>query len=108
MTYIWDRIKFERFREILSDLNENAKGKNGGSDYDPVLILKIIPLQQCYNPFNSSIMMKIRDMNPFSVFLHIPRIFPPEIMYDIPVSVYIETDRKHLIFNKIKDKAVAR
>lgn len=46
---IGDRIDFERIRSILTDLYENDTEKGGRPNYDPVLMVKILLLQQWYN-----------------------------------------------------------
>ena len=49
LTGISDRIDFERIRPILSDLYENDMEKGGRPNYDPILMVKILLLQQWYN-----------------------------------------------------------
>jgi IS5 family transposase len=46
LTGISDRIDFERIRPILSDLYENDTEKGGRPNYDPILMIKILLLQQ--------------------------------------------------------------
>ena len=46
LTGISDRIDFERIRPILSDLYENDTEKGGRPNYDPILMVKILLLQQ--------------------------------------------------------------
>ncbi len=43
---IADRMDFERIRPILSDLYDNDTEKGGRPNYDPVLMVKILLLQQ--------------------------------------------------------------
>jgi len=45
-TGISDRIDVERIRPILSDLYENDTDRGGRPNYDPVLMVKILLLQQ--------------------------------------------------------------
>jgi IS5 family transposase len=49
LTGISDRIVVERIRPILSDLYENDTDRGGRPNYDPVLMVKILLLQQWYN-----------------------------------------------------------
>ena len=49
LTGISDRIDLERIRPILSDLYENDTEKGGRPNYDPILMVKILLLQQWYN-----------------------------------------------------------
>ena len=56
-----DRIDFERIRPILSDLYENDTEKGGRPNYDPVLMVKILLLQQWYNLSDPQVEREIRD-----------------------------------------------
>ena len=49
LTGIADRIDFERIRPILSDLYENDTEGGGRPNYDPILMVKILLLQQWYS-----------------------------------------------------------
>ena len=49
LTGISDRIDFERIRPMLSDLYENDTDKGGGTNYDPIIMVKILLLQQWYS-----------------------------------------------------------
>ena len=49
LTGISDRIDFEKIRPILSDLYENDTEKGGRPNYDPILMVKILLLQQWYS-----------------------------------------------------------
>lgn len=42
LTGISDRIDFEKIRSILLDLYENDSEKRGRSNYDPILMVKIL------------------------------------------------------------------
>jgi IS5 family transposase len=55
LTGISDRIDFERIRSILLDLFTNDTEKGGGLNYDPVLMVKILLLQQWYNLSDSQV-----------------------------------------------------
>ena len=48
LTGISDRIDFERIRPMLSNLYENDTEKGGRPNYDPILMVKILLLQQWY------------------------------------------------------------
>ena len=49
LTGISDRIDFERIRPMLSDLYENDTEKGGRPNYDPIIMVKILLLQQWYS-----------------------------------------------------------
>jgi IS5 family transposase len=49
LTGISDRIDFERIRPIISDLFTNDIEKGGRPNYDSILMIKILLLQQWYN-----------------------------------------------------------
>ncbi len=61
LTGISDRIDFERIRPILSDLFMNDTEKGGRPNYDPLLMVKILLLQQWYNLSDPQIEREIRD-----------------------------------------------
>ena len=61
LTGISDRIDFERIRPILSDLYENNTDKGGRPNYDPILMIKILLLQQWYSLSDPQIEREIRD-----------------------------------------------
>ena len=46
LTFISDRIVFERTRPVLSYLYEKDMENGGRPNYDPILIVKILLLQQ--------------------------------------------------------------
>jgi IS5 family transposase len=46
---IGNRMDFERIRSILSGLYDNDTDKGGRPNYDPILMVKILLLQQWYN-----------------------------------------------------------
>jgi IS5 family transposase len=46
LTGISDRINFEKIRPFLSDLYENDTEKGGRPNYDPILMMKNLILQQ--------------------------------------------------------------
>jgi hypothetical protein len=48
LTGISDRIDFEKIRPMLSDLYENDTEKGGRLNYDPIIMVKILLLQQWY------------------------------------------------------------
>ena len=49
LTGISDSIDFERIRQILLEMCKNDTENGGKPNYDLILILKILLLQQCYN-----------------------------------------------------------
>ena len=61
LTCISNRIDFERIRPILSDLYENDTENGGRPNYDPVLMVKILLLQQWYNFSDPQVEREIRD-----------------------------------------------
>lgn len=61
LTGISDRIDFERIRPILSDLFTNDTDKGGRPNYDPILMVKILLLQQWYNLSDPQVEREIRD-----------------------------------------------
>ena len=76
LTGISDRIDFEQIRPILSDLYENDTEKGGRPNYDPILMVKILLLQQWYNLSDPQIEREIRDRISFLNFLGYPEKLP--------------------------------
>ncbi len=61
LTGISDRINFELIRPMLSDLYENDTEKGGRPNYDPIMMVKILLLQQWYSLSDPQIEREIRD-----------------------------------------------
>jgi hypothetical protein len=68
LTGISDRIDFEKIRPILLDLYENDSEKGGRPNYDPILMVKILLLQQWYNLSDPQIEREINDRISFMSF----------------------------------------
>jgi hypothetical protein len=76
LTGISDRFDFERIRPILSDLFTNDTDRGGRPNYDPILMVKILLLQQWYNLSDPQIEREIRDRISFLNFLGYPERLP--------------------------------
>ena len=76
LTGISDRIDFEKIRPILSDLYENDTEKGGRPNYDPILMVKILLLQQWYNLSDPQVEREIRARISFLNFLGYPEKLP--------------------------------
>ncbi len=76
LTGISDRIDFERIRPMLSNLYENDTEKGEKPNYDPVLMVKILLLQQWYSLSDTQIERDIRDRISFMKFLGFPEKLP--------------------------------
>ena len=76
LTDISDRIDFERISPILADLFSNDTEKGGRPNYDPILMVKILLLQQWYNLSDPQIEREIRDRISFMNFLGYPEKLP--------------------------------
>ena len=76
LTRISDRIDFERIRPILSDLFTNDTDKGGRPNYDPILKVNILLLQQWYNLSDPQIEREISDRISFLNFLGYPEKLP--------------------------------
>ena len=75
---ISDRIDYERIGPILSSLFENDIEKGGRLNYDPVLMVKILLLQQWYNLSDPQVEREIRDRISFLNFLGNPDKLPDQ------------------------------
>ena len=65
LTGISGRIDFERIRPIRVDLFINDTEKGGRLNYDPILMVKILLLQQWYNISDPQVEREIRDRVSF-------------------------------------------
>ena len=73
LTGISDRIDFEKIRPVLADLFSNDTEKGGRPNYDPILMVKILLLQQWYNLSDPQVEREIPDRISFMNFLGILR-----------------------------------
>jgi IS5 family transposase len=105
---IGDRIDFERIRNILTDLYDNDTEKGGRPNYDPVLMVKMLLLQQWYNLSNPQVEREIRDRISFMKFLG----FPEKLPYRNTIWYFRErlskTGKGRIVFNEIRNQILAR
>ena len=107
-TGISDRIDFERIRTILSDLFINDTDKGGRPNYDPVLMVKILLLQQWYNLSDPQVEREIRDRISFMNFLGYPEKLPDRNTIWYFRERLSKTGKDRLVFNEIRDQIMAR
>ena len=93
LTGISDRFYLEKIRPLLSDLYENDTDKGGMPDYDPVLKVKILLLQQWYYLSDPQVEREIRDRTSVMKFLGFPEKLPAGTLSGIFVSVYLKRAR---------------
>lgn len=108
LTGISERIDFERIRPILSDLYENNTDRGGIPNYDPILMVKILLLQQWYNLSDPQVEREIRDRISFLNFLGYP-----ENLTDLNTIWYFrerlsKTGKDRLVFNEIRDRSMEK
>ena len=108
LTGISDRIDFERIRPILSDLYENDTEKGGRPNYDPVLMVKILLLQQWYNLSDPQVEREIRDRISFMNFLGYPEKLPDRNTIWYFRERLSKTGKDRMVFNEIRDQIMAR
>ena len=108
LTGISDRIDFERIRPILSDLYENDTEKGGRPNYDPVLMVKILLLQQWYNLSDPQIEREIRDRISFLNFLGYPEKLPDRNTIWYFRERLSKTGKDRLVFSEIRDQIMAK
>ena len=105
---IGDRIDFERIRPILTNLYENDTEKGGRPNYDPVLMVKILLLQQWYNLSDPQIEREINDRISFMKFLGFPEKLPDRNTIWFFRERLSKTGKDRLVFNEIRDQILAR
>ena len=108
LTGISDRIDFERIRPMLSDLYENDTEKGGRPNYDPVLMVKILLLQQWYSLSDPQIERDIRDRISFMKFLGYPEKLPDRNRIWYFRERLSETGKDRIVFNDIRDQIMSK
>ena len=108
LTGISDRIDFERIRPILADLFSNDTEKGGRPNYDPILMVKILLLQQWYNLSDPQIEREIRDRISFMNFLGYPEKLPDRNTIWYFRERLSKTGKDRLVFNEIRDQIMAK
>ena len=108
LTGISDRIDFERIRPILSSLYENDTEKCGKPNYDPILMVKILLLQQWYNLSDPQIEREIRDRISFMNFLGYPEKLPDRNTIWYFRERLSKTGKDRLVFNEITEQIMAK
>ena len=105
---ISDRIDFERIRPILSSLYENDTDKGGRPNYDSVLMVKILLLQQWYSLSDPQIEREIRDRISFMNFLGYPEKLPDRNTIWYFRERLSKTGKDCLVFNEIRGQIMAK
>ena len=108
LTGISDRIDFEKIRPILSDLYENDTEKGGRPNYDPILMVKILLLQQWYSLSDPQIERDIRDRISFMKFLGYPEKLPDRNTIWYFRERLSKTGKDRIVFNEIRDQIMAK
>ena len=108
LTGISDRIDFEKIRTILADLFTNDTEKGGIPNYDPVLMVKILLLQQWYNLSDAQIEREIRDRISFLNFLGYPDKLPDRNTIWYFRERLSKTGKDRSVFNEIRDQIMAK
>lgn len=103
-----DRIDFERIRNILAGLFDNDTEKGRRPNYDPVLMVKILLLQQCYSLSDPQVEREINDRISFMKFLGVPEKLPDRNTIWYFRERLSKTGKERLVFNEIRDQIMAR
>ena len=108
LTGISDRIDFEGLRPILSDLYENDTENGGMPSYDPVIMVKILLLQQWCNLSDLQVEREIRDRISLLNFLGCPEKLPDRNTIWYFLGRLSKTGKNRLVFNEIKHQIMAK
>ena len=108
LTGISDPIDFEKIRPILADLFTNDTEKGGRPNYDPVLMIKILLLQQWYNLSDPQIEREIRDWISFLNFLGYPDKLPDRNTIWYLRERLSKRGKDRSVFNEIRDQIMAK
>ena len=69
-------VKWESFRPIIGDLYTNKEGKGGRPNFDEVLMIKMMVLQQWHGLSDPELERQVNDRISFRKFLGFPDIIP--------------------------------
>ena len=108
LTGISDHIDFERIRPILLNLFENDTEKGGRPNYDPVLMVKMLLLQQLYNFSDPCVERGNRDRISFLNFLGYPCKLRDRNTIGNFREILSKTGKSHLVFNEIRYQIMAK
>jgi IS5 family transposase len=100
LTGISDRIDLEKI--------SNDKEKGGRPNYDPILMVKILLLQQWYNLSDPQVEREIRDRISFMNFLGYPEKLPDRNTIWHFRERLSKTGMDRLVFNEIRDQIMAK
>jgi len=103
-----DIIQWDRIKPLLSDLYNNDTEKGGRPNYDPILMIKILLLQQWYNLSDPQIEREIRDRISFLNFLGYPEKLPDRNTIWYFRERLSKTGKDRLVFNEIRDQIMAK
>ena len=108
LTGISDRIDFESIRPIPAVLFSNDTIRGERPNYDPVLMVNILLLQQWYNLSDPQVEREIRDRISFMNFLGYPEKLPDRNTIWHFRERLSKTGKDRLVFNEIRDQIMAR
>ena len=93
---------------MLSDLYENDTEKGGRKNYDPIIMVKILLLQQWYSLSDPQIERDIRDRISFMKFLGYPEKLPDRNTIWYFRERLSKTGKDRLVFNEVRDQIMAK
>lgn len=105
---IADRIDFEKIRTVLQDLYDNDTERGGRPNYDPILMIKILLLQQWYNLSVPQVEREIRGRISFMNFLGYPERLPDRNTIWYFRERLLKTGKDRPVFNEIRDQIMIR
>lgn len=73
---IGNSIDWDGFRPIFSDLYKNNKGFGGRPNIDPIIMLKMLFIQQLYNISDQQLEREVADRISFRIFLGTTEVIP--------------------------------
>ena len=93
---------------MLSNLYKNDTEKGGRPNFDPVLMVKTLLLQQWYSLSDPQIERDIRDRIPFMKFLGFPEKLPDRTTIWYFRERLSKTRKDRLVFNEIRDQVMSK
>jgi len=99
-------VDWEVFRAVLKGLYKNDGRKGGRPSYDPILMLKVLVLQQFYNLSDDQTEFQIRDRYSFCRFLGLT----PESRVPDTKTIWVFRERliEHQLMEPLFDQLLAQ
>jgi IS5 family transposase len=95
-------VDWESFRPIIGERYSNKEGKGGRPNYDDVLMIKMLVLQQWHGPSDPELERQVNDRISFRKFLGFPDIIPDRSTIWLFRERLAKTGKDELIWEELQ------